>query len=449
MSRRALWFLVTLACIGGFPQPSSAQKGAQNAQGAEAALREAQQLSQQGQFARAVELLENVLTQSGTTLAQGSRDQLQQALAGYQARIATYAVTLAPASAVIKVDGQPATLRHDNVLRLDPGSHEVLATADGYRELRQTLHVRGGEREELRLLLAPVGGNPETARNHFKRGEVAYAQGDYELAIREWRTAFAIDPRPLIQFALAQAFERLGKLTDAVDALKQYLQTADPNDINQADARARLAALEARLQRTGVTISGGVEGAMILVDGQEWGRLPRPDRIALAPGHHRIVIRMQGYQDYVSNIVVPPGQVVEIAVEMEKEGATADAPSSGENGASGGATLQASTADAGASGTPWFIASGVLGAGTVGSLIYFLERNGVVSDCEQDAVFCRHQSAVERERTLGLITTGVLGIGAIGALVIGFVVQGKANRERAAALPCMPSIGALHCQASF
>lgn len=169
----------------------------------------------------------------------------------------------------------------------------------------------------------------EDARALFARGQTAYRQGDYDAAITAWTSAYTQDPRPLLQYNLAQAYERLGQLVEAKTALEKYVAEADPSDPNQGDARARLSSLRERLARTGVTLTGGPEGATILIDGEDKGRTPRPDAISVAPGNHRVVIRLAGYADFNSTVVVPAGQAVAVAIEM-----TASAVSGG-NGDTG------------------------------------------------------------------------------------------------------------------
>lgn len=157
------------------------------------------------------------------------------------------------------------------------------------------------------------------ARARFERGETAYQQGDYDTAIAEWNAAWELDARPRIQFNLSQAYERLGRLTDALAALDRYLETASPDDEHQSVAAARRAALRERLSRTGIRIAGAApEGATIVVDGEEWGRTPRPDPISVEPGPHRVVVRAQGYRDFQASVVVPAGERVDVAVQMEE-----------------------------------------------------------------------------------------------------------------------------------
>lgn len=169
----------------------------------------------------------------------------------------------------------------------------------------------------------------EDARTLFQRGQAAYAQGDYDASIAHWSRAFEIDQRPLLQFNLSQAYERLGRLEEAITALQFYLDHSDPSDEHQADARARLASLRERLGRTRVQIVGGPEGATILIDGEDRGRTPRPDPIQVTPGSHQVLVRMSGQTDFTSSVVVPAGQTVEVQVRMTPAAAAA-APSGGE-----------------------------------------------------------------------------------------------------------------------
>src|SRR5689334_10565709 len=147
---------------------------------------------------------------------------------------------------------------------------------------------------------ATEGPSEDAARDHFKRGEAAYEKGNYTLAISEWQAAYATDPRPRFQYNIYQALERLGQLPEAAEALQRYLSTADPDDPYYSDATARAAALQQRLQATGIRLVGGVDGASINVSGHDWGRLPRPDRIPVQPGNHRVVVSMEGYREFTA-----------------------------------------------------------------------------------------------------------------------------------------------------
>jgi hypothetical protein len=156
------------------------------------------------------------------------------------------------------------------------------------------------------------------ARTLFAQGSTAYDQGDYAMAIEKWQAAYALDARPRILFNIAQAYDRLGRLGEAIEAFDRYLATAEPDDPNQATARARAGALRERLHSTGIRITGAPEGAHILIDGRDWGRTPRPDPIPLQPGSHRVVLRLDGYTDFEAAVVVGPGQALDVEGDMQR-----------------------------------------------------------------------------------------------------------------------------------
>jgi hypothetical protein len=257
----------------------------------------------------------------------------------------------------------------------------------------------------------------EDARALFARGQTAYRQGDYEAAIAAWSSAYTQDPRPLLQYNLAQAYERLGRLPEAKTALEQYVAAADANDPNQGDARARLSSLRERLARTGVTLTGGPEGATILIDGEDKGRTPRPDAISVSPGSHRVVVRRAGYADFNSTIVVPAGQAVEVAIEM-----TAVAGSGGDDGSGGGGGGgETQPAEGGSSLPTILLISGggvaVVGLG-IGAFALVAAGNAKTSE----------DGAANRARTLALVSDISLGLGVVTA-AIGLVLMLTSGEE--------------------
>ena len=192
------------------------------------------------------------------------------------------------------------------------------------------------------------------AYQHFLRGTTAYEQGDYQSALQEWNSAYELDPRAELKFNLAQAYERLGRLQDAVDALDVYLEGARPDDPNQANARARRAALRERLSQTGVRIQGGPAGATISIDGESWGVTPRPDAIILPPGPHRLVVSAPGYEPFRASLAIAGGEITTVEVEMQEAVEVGGSESSGPGIA------------------PWIVAGSgaalVVGAAVVGGL---------------------------------------------------------------------------------
>jgi tetratricopeptide (TPR) repeat protein len=170
---------------------------------------------------------------------------------------------------------------------------------------------------------ASAASAQESARELFERGTAAYHIADYDGAIAAWERAYALDPRPLLQYNLSQAYERAGRLEDAVDALETYLEIAPDDDAARATATARLATMRERLSRTGVVVRSNVDGAVVIIDGEERARTPRPDPIPLAPGTHSLVVRAAGYEVHRTEIAVTGGRVVEVDAELQSTEALA------------------------------------------------------------------------------------------------------------------------------
>jgi hypothetical protein len=73
-------------------------------------------------------------------------------------------------------------------------------------------------------LSAPAFAGPdEDARKHFDAGESYFRTSDYEGSLREFRMAYTLSKRPLILLNMANVYERMSRLPEAVEMLKQYL----------------------------------------------------------------------------------------------------------------------------------------------------------------------------------------------------------------------------------
>ncbi len=77
------------------------------------------------------------------------------------------------------------------------------------------------------------------ARTLYAEGDAAYRVGRYEDAIAKFTRAYELSPRPELQFNLANAYERLGKLEEAVAALELYRPAAAPEEQSEIDARVK------------------------------------------------------------------------------------------------------------------------------------------------------------------------------------------------------------------
>jgi len=260
---------------------------------------------------------------------------------------------------------------------------------------------------------AEAANETNDARELFFRGQAAYERGDYEESVEAWEAGYALDPKPLLQYNLGQAYERLGELAKAVSAFELYLENADPDDPNQQRARAQLAAIRERLGRTSVVVRGGPEGATILIDGEDHGRTPRPDPIAVEPGNHRVEVVLAGYEPFEAAVTTAAGRSVDVDVQMVE---VAEAP--GETPlvpiilwAAGGAAI---------------ITGAILGGIALG------KANGADTSDGSDA---------DSARGLALGADIAIGVGvlAAGAGLLVFLLSGDDDEDEGVALS--PSVG--------
>lgn len=91
----------------------------------------------------------------------------------------------------------------------------------------------------------PAPSADEQAHVLFLNGQRLYEEGRYEEAIVAFQTAYDLSKRPLMLFNIANAYERLGQLEQAIASLNQYRVFADPSE--QDVLLARVQTLERRL----------------------------------------------------------------------------------------------------------------------------------------------------------------------------------------------------------
>lgn len=85
------------------------------------------------------------------------------------------------------------------------------------------------------------------AKELFKQSEDAYRGGRLDEAVRLLNEAYALDPKPVLQYNLARAYEAQGDVPRAIDAYKSYLDH-DPRAPDRGALEQRVATLE-RQQR--------------------------------------------------------------------------------------------------------------------------------------------------------------------------------------------------------
>jgi tetratricopeptide (TPR) repeat protein len=229
------------------------------------------------------------------------------------------------------------------------------------------------------------------ARQHFLAGQDYYTQGRYEKAIAEFEEAYRLDPRPLLLYNLAQAWEKIGNLEKAVDYLKKYVE-ADPGNDDRATLVERISTLEERIAATGVTVTCNEVGAKVYVDDKEVGTTPITGNVKLSAGNHKIQVSKPGFDDFKMSLAVTVGQAIPVDVTLEagQAGAAPAAVSAGSDQGAGQPT-EGQAPDEGAKKigaldvVPWVIAGvGAVGAGVGWGVLGSMAKNKQPADANAD-----------------------------------------------------------------
>ncbi|MGZ3438894.1 MAG: tetratricopeptide repeat protein [Polyangia bacterium] len=89
-----------------------------------------------------------------------------------------------------------------------------------------------------------------TAREHYQKGSVAYELGHYDTAIAEYEAAYQAFNEPSLLYNLGQTHRLAAHWAQAVRFYKMYLLKV-PDAPNRADVEAKIAALNATIEREG------------------------------------------------------------------------------------------------------------------------------------------------------------------------------------------------------
>jgi tetratricopeptide (TPR) repeat protein len=89
--------------------------------------------------------------------------------------------------------------------------------------------------------------NTEAAKIHYKAGEQYYVRGLYSQAIAEFKEAYRLSKASALLFNMSQAYERMGDLPSARDALQRYIDSGETDPGELPALKEKLAILDKRI----------------------------------------------------------------------------------------------------------------------------------------------------------------------------------------------------------
>ncbi len=207
--------------------------------------------------------------------------------------------------AAIYVDGTPRGSTPTVIDGLSEGEHtiEVRANDPSLQPFRQTVRIVAGERLTLSPTLRPAppaGGSLRVLTN--VPGAIVSVDG--EVLGEAPATADDLPPGEHIVEARAEGY-RPAQQPVTVEAGRQRVVSVRLEEVQRAPGR--------------IVVNADVDGAVVLVDGEERGAPPVVIEGAPA-GTHAIIVRAEGYREHRETCTVGPGHSCEVTAHLEPIG---------------------------------------------------------------------------------------------------------------------------------
>lgn len=162
------------------------------------------------------------------------------------------------------------------------------------------------------LALVPSGamGQPAdgtaTARAAFERGIAAVEREQFADAAAAFEESYRLRAVPVVLFNLAGAYDRMGRVRQAMDTYQRYLREAGGSTSPErlAFVATALERLRGRLATVDVVLTPA--GAALTVDGRD--ETVNPEGLRLDPGDRVFAVSAEGFVTHRETLVLRPGE---------------------------------------------------------------------------------------------------------------------------------------------
>lgn len=303
------------------------------------------------------------------------------------------------------------------------------------------------------VIMAPAVQAAPTAREEgkarFERAIRFFEDGQYEVALVEFRASMAAYKSRAAALDIAICLRKLGRYDEELEVLDEVKRDFPPTNKSET-AEIETARKEALDRVALVTVTVTERDATVRVDGRERGKSPL-EPLRISAGARRISVEKEGYRTFETTLDLPARVEKTVAVTLVPVETHAVAPS-----APPPPLPPPPPAKRSAPLWPAFVIGGA-GVAAAGVGLAFLGlRAGTVSDgkaqCQPGltdvTVFSRCQTLEDRAKTQGTVATALLITG--GALVVGAGIYALVRpRAPAPKLACAPGPLAIACAARF
>lgn len=154
------------------------------------------------------------------------------------------------------------------------------------------------------------------------QGKALYRELKYKEAFAQFQKAQSADPRPAFLYNMAKCKEKLAEYEEAVKLLDAYIQLhraqnggADPANLSDVQGLIRELKRRAYEALPEVSIQSVPPGAQVLESGATLGSTPLLTR--LAPGPHKITLKLDRHTDLDAEVLVPQSGKVSVVLSMK------------------------------------------------------------------------------------------------------------------------------------
>lgn len=293
-----------------------------------------------------------------------------------------------------------------------------------------------------------------TADELIEHGIALREDGRDGEALEVFHRAYDTTPSAQAMAQIALAEQALGRLVDAETHLDAALALPADRFLRRNRALLEQALAEIRTQLTDLTLTGGVDGAEVLVDGVSRGTMPLSGTLRVQAGTAHLEIRAEGYEPYAREVIVNAGAPVSLAVALDRVPSPPEPVVVAEP-----EPEPAPPPPPAATESDWMLptgialaAAGVIGLGVASGLMAWREDNArarlFCSDVDPECR-ARYGTAVDAE-TAGIATFVVSGLFAVGGAVLVVLDLLGAHHDRSSAsLSCAPGLLSWSCAGRF
>jgi tetratricopeptide (TPR) repeat protein len=242
------------------------------------------------------------------------------------------------------------------------------------------------------------------AKEKFDQGVVAYKAQRYQDAVKLFMEADAMAPSSALSFNVARSFEKLEDISGALRWYRDFLRRS-PQASNAVEVRAKVAELAAALSQRGVqqvSVLSEPPGATVLIDDQNVGVTPLTRDVA--PGKHRLVLRLVGYAEKSTELRLEPQTPQDVSLQLAPA-STARSPDA--------ATSRAGDRQPGDRGPRFgmvpYVVMGAGAAGLLGALGFEISRRSADAAAEEapQNEFQGRYDTMESRQTTARVLAGV------------------------------------------